>query len=114
MKEWELAGNNIALQGDGFYISYNDATGQEDPLLYETSKSMDALLGVLLGQEVKRQEETAICFDDTFLILNGDFRKEYEKLVDKGLDACVEFYNKHKAELRSIWSTDYVDSLGEN
>lgn len=111
--KWELCGNNVILQGEGFYISYNDSTGQKDPSLYEASQYMDKFLGALLGQEVQRQEETAICFDDSFLILNGDFREDYEKLVDKGLDICIEFYNKHKAELQSIWSTDYVDSLGE-
>lgn len=112
-KHWEHINNNIILRGDGFYISYNDAAGSKDMELHQQSVIMDALLGAMLGEEVERQEETALCFDNTFLILNGDFRSEYENLIGKGLDECKKFYAKNKKIHQSVWSTDYADQLSE-
>lgn len=110
-KHWEHINNNIILRGDGFYISYNDATGSKDMELHQQSVIMDTLLGAMLGEEVERQEETALCFGDTFLILNGDFRSEYESLVEKGLEKCKKFYAQNKSKYQSIWSTDCLDKL---
>ena len=39
-----------------------------------------------------------------YYILNGDFRKDYEKLVKKGYKACKEFYNNNEEEFDSSWS----------
>jgi hypothetical protein len=55
--------------------------------------------------------ETALCIalDESgremkYLILDGDWRKEYEPLVEKGLDACKKFYQDNKADFASSWS----------
>lgn len=55
------------------------------------------------------QGETALMHrhrKPTFLILKGDWRKDYEQIVDQGYEACVEFYESKKAEFRSKWSED--------
>lgn len=41
-----------------------------------------------------------------YLILNGDFRDEYRKVIKRGYRACVRVYDKHKAVCRSEWSED--------
>jgi len=84
-KGWEVSfsGNDV-LAGEKFYISYNPfPCGSED-------------------------EETALYSQEKeiFYILDGDFRKEYEKLFNKGFGACKEFYDKMKSKHRSWWSTD--------
>jgi hypothetical protein len=57
--------------------------------------------GGLFAGEVK--QETAICKDDNYYILNGDHRDEYEKLVPKGFEVCKAYFDS-KPELRSSWS----------
>ena len=79
---------NLTLDGDGFYISYNSGES-------------------LLGPDTTNGE-TAICLKESsvanpFYILNGDFRKEYEELVPKGLEACMEFF-KSQSDKISSWS----------
>ena len=67
------------------------------------------MLGDMMGLGPK-SEETALCKKKkdgdiaSFLILNGDFRKEYTKLVPKGYKACAEFFNKKKGKYKSNWS----------
>jgi hypothetical protein len=39
------------------------------------------------------------------LILSGDWRDQYEALVDQGYEACETFYKEH-IEHRSSWSED--------
>ena len=50
--------------------------------------------------------ETALCTNEPWkcLILNGDFRKEYEEVLDQGYDACYKLYESKKAEFGSSWS----------
>lgn len=50
--------------------------------------------------------ETALCIDDVWYILKGDFRPQYLEAYPKGKEACLEVYNKNKAEFRSKFSTD--------
>lgn len=38
------------------------------------------------------------------LILNGNFLKEYEELVDQGYEACYNFFLSKKDEHASSWS----------
>ena len=79
--KWQLTRmGNLFLKGDGFYISYNDdAPGASDV-------------------------ETALCKNDKYFILNGDFREDYEKLISEGFDACKAFYDKHN-NVQSNWSS---------
>lgn len=83
-----ISGNSV-MQGDGFYISYLPAGGMSMFGFWDSDGSGD---------------ETALVKDEKFLILNGDYRDEYEALVDKGYDECLKFYekNSHKA---SSWSS---------
>ena len=79
---------NLTLDGDGFYISYNS--------------------GATLLLPDSPNGETALCVPDSkkynpYYILNGDFRKEYEELIPKGLEACMEFF-KSQSDKISSWS----------
>ena len=100
--EWKNARGNTVLHGEGFYISYlGDTHG--DPTV-ESLNMLGGMLGIKTGST-----ETALVVPNStpkFRILDGDFRKQYEALVPKGLAACVEFYEKHKATARSDWSSD--------
>ena len=94
MVEWKKGKNNYILEGDGFYISYNSAPwGGVFPMFAADNNS----------------DETALCIEkgDQILgyILNGDFRKDYEQVVNQGLNACMEIYKKYKKKYNSSWST---------
>lgn len=65
----------------------------------------------LRGIEFPQGGETALIDErggkrGDMLILNGDWRKEYEEIADQGYDACKAFYESKKAEHRSSWSED--------
>lgn len=83
---------NLMLKRDGYHISYN-----EDP-----SASLIGFGGFfdLFGDNTK--EETALCFNDNYLILNGDFRREYERC--QSLGEAMAVYNKLKSKYGSEWS----------
>lgn len=93
---------NEVLIGEGFYISFNKEV---------CSLINDTLMNIFGLTE--QPEETALCIENkdksinSYLILNGDFREQYKKLAPKGLDACVEFYEKNKHELGSAFTTDF-------
>lgn len=65
---------NQTLNGDGFYISYNNT----DTHLYGS-------------------DTTALVDDNMacFLILNGDHRAEYALLAKKGYAACINYFMSH-------------------
>lgn len=89
-RNWErTVCGNIILDCKNFYISYRDNT---------------AVFGSFFVGDDDDCGETALCFDGKYKILNGDFRKEYEKIVDEGLDKCLEFYESKKTENASCWS----------
>jgi hypothetical protein len=76
--------------GKGFHISYNPHLSKPE-------------LGCWKSNDGK--PETALVIDSIkFLILNGDFRKEYEKALPKGLTECLKVFRKHKKKSRSTWS----------
>ena len=89
-KTWVKLRYNMVLSGDGFYVSYNPGEG---PLAPDDGKPETALV-------IKNVR------GPTFLILNGDFRKEFENLIDQGCDACRMFYEIKKVKDRSSWSED--------
>ena len=43
-------------------------------------------------------EETALVsgMNQSFLILTGDWRKEYSEIIDEGYDACVSFFESKR------------------
>lgn len=101
-KQWEDLGTNQILSYKNFYISYNpdtQAAAADHPFGFVQH------LGEALGLE-HSGEETAIYDKKTqrFYILNGDFRKEYEK-IGGNLKKCLEFYNSKEEEFGSNWST---------
>lgn len=97
---WEAledAPHHLILQGEGFYISYNPRCG-------------DFGMSIFGGGEIT--EETALVKegeDKAYYILNGDFRKQYEKLFPLGFDECYKLYLKNKKKHGSGWSSDWED-----
>ena|SRR6478609_4516453 len=112
MSKWiKVKGHhNEALLSDdeSFFISYNPNTAIARSEVTEAAQ----LLGTLAGLDMRDGEETALVKVDgggkgvhTYSILKGDFRKQYEYLMDEGYEACLKFYNQHKDEYGSDWST---------
>ena len=87
--KWKQGNSNQTLKGKGFMISY---------LSPKTN-----LTGIKLFNADDEQAETAIVVDGKYYILNGDFRKEYEAAIEKGLIACIQIFKAHP-ELKSSWS----------
>lgn len=90
---------------DGFIISYTD-NRETNPF---------DMLGVMIGyirEENLNRPETALCIQDEeamtgyrYYILYGDWRNEYNALAHKGIDAYIEFFNRHLEHI-----TDTSDS----
>lgn len=93
-KEWVSPGfdaPNVILKGDGFHISFN-----RDP----------SVLGDAWGGDDGQCETALKAKNSPYLILNGDWRSEYEQAIDQGFDACLAVYEAHKDTHRSSWSED--------
>jgi hypothetical protein len=100
MNKWKRVDGfspHFVLEGDGFYVSYNKS-----------------VYGGLLSEPT---EETALVKeeekDDVYYILNGDFRKEYEKLASRGFEACLRFFKEKEKHYGSEWSTFEEDEKNE-
>lgn len=89
-------GNYVNNDIPGVFISYN-------PKIH--SNAFDDFL-VLCGEAEDRsgKDETAIKVDDVWMILNGDFTKDY--LACESKEECINFYKNKKEEYRSDFSTD--------
>lgn len=83
---------NEVLDAEGFYISYNPRPCFFMPCFRSDNGGAET---ALCDQRDKRTK---------FYILNGDFRKQYEKLVPNGFEACKAFYDKKKKRYGSSWS----------
>lgn len=79
---------NSVVEGDGFYVSYAS----------DTSKNIFA--------NDDDGEETALVKGNNFLILNGDYRKDYEPLIPQGYDVCLDFFKSKPKTARSDWSNE--------
>ena len=98
--------HNEILKGDRFYVSFRPGTVQPPPI-----SEMIGTFMQMLGQEGDNaKDETALRAQERFpgitnpyFILNGDFHKEYEGLVDLGWDACYAFWLS-QPDCRSEWS----------
>lgn len=101
--KWEStngwSGNQVLRVSDRFYISYNPSPGG----------------GISFFAGDDNSAETALCIktsDNThFLVLNGDFRREYEIAIKKGIGACLKVYLKHKEKHNSSWTSDFDVAL---
>lgn len=79
---------NSVVQGEDFYVSYAaDTSGN----IFATDDD---------------GEETALVHEQKFYILNGDYRKDYERLIPQGYEACLEFFKSKPKSDRSKWSND--------
>ena len=57
--------------------------------------------------------ETALCYDGKYFILNGDFRSDYEKIIDKGFNVCMKFYLSKRDKHISSHSSDFDEYIEE-
>ncbi len=90
--KWKHLSGNSVLEGDkDFYISYNIRPGGGFSLFASDNNSEET---ALVNSKSKIQ----------FRILNGDFRKDYEKIIDKGWKSCLSFYNSKKKLYDSSWT----------
>lgn len=93
-------GGNYILQNDDVLVSYQpwkEVSG---------SNNMFEIVATAITGDDTVSDETALMCDDTWYILKGDWRKEYEKLFpDK--KKCIAFYKKMKPKHGfDKWSTD--------
>lgn len=91
----KLNGNGVSLTNyildfPDFYISYNPDTRHP-------------LMPFFNGENIDETALTKKGDRNEFYILNGDFRKEYEKIAPKGYSACKRFFNSKKKEFGSSW-----------
>lgn len=100
-------GNNMILKNEKFTISYNPVAGAL-PDDADIIQAFAQHLGGLVNGEAEPQEETALTRGESWYILLGDFRLEYQEAWPDW-DKCLAVYKKHKAKYRSGWSTDSVD-----
>lgn len=93
MVKWKRLERNEILTGDGFYISYNPKPCFDSNFIKSDGG----------------QAETALCIrrsgKNHWLILNGDFRREYEAAFLIGLGACLSVWTKYKETHASTWSS---------
>ena len=98
-------GHNEIRLGKGFYISYNG-----NHLMRMLNKA-EGLPNTGLSSE---QPETALVLtkkvapnkhvQTKFLILAGDHREAYEKLIPKGKKACLKFFEQQSKSHPHFWS----------
>lgn len=91
---------NYILYGDGFFLSYNPSTQYT---FRRNRKGFQYL-------DEPDTEETALYITQTgsWLILNGDFRKEFEVCVTA--NQCKTVFKRYVSKYRSSFSTG-IDSL---
>ena len=107
-KTFELSpSGNWVLEGDGFFVSYQPHLTPVD----ELSKAVAVIAESITGEPHPNNiAETALVGDrkqigiNPYFILNGDFRKEYEGLVEQGWDACYQFWLSQWEDSGSPWS----------
>lgn len=85
---------NLVLRGDCFYVSYN---AFRDPLSLVLAK-----FG--LGPETDKGE-TALVVGDSYFILNGDFRQEYEAAM-LSVESAMEVYLRNRSQHGSCWTSE--------
>ena len=104
--EWIKVRDNELLRGQGFYISFLPGNRPTNPWGEVLSGLANAITSE--PEYLESLTETALVKDHIFYILNGDFRKEYEGIIDQGFDACLAFYEFQREDHGSVWSTKDV------
>lgn len=95
--DWEQTshGNYIKKIG-GVFLSYRP---EVMPNVLD-----DIIVGFGGAEDRTGKDETALKVDGIWMILNGDFRSEYDEC--KTLEECLAVYEKNKEKYRSGFSTD--------
>lgn len=90
--------NSMLTIDENHYVSY----------LFPDNTSAAETLGLDSVSDNPAVGETALCTLSPWkcLILNGDFRQQYETLIDQGYDACYNFYLSQVKEHGSSWSDE--------
>ncbi len=106
--KWELQRFNMFGGGGNSMLRPKD--DKTWGISYQPRQQLSGVFGLSIFNCETSQGETAICVYEPhsnkgYYMLNGDWRDDYEKLIDKGLDACLEFYESKKDEFGSSWST---------
>ena len=99
MKFKPTAWGNELLESDGFYISYNSDPGMGFSFLQGDNKSDETAL--------VKEDDT----DNQFRILNGDFREEFEAIIECGFEECLALYNKLSGDHDSSWSIHQTSAI---
>lgn len=88
--KWVFIKPSYVLQAKDFHISYTKDTTNLHPGFAPDADS---------------KQETALYVEkkDSYYILKGDWRKEYEEVFHLGLKACLEVYKKNKENSKSQW-----------
>lgn len=100
ISDWLVTESGVYLLfGNGFRISYNPST------LYTFNHRKMRDPDFSFPEDIDN-EETALYVqhDDYYLILDGDFRKEYETCTT--LKQCMAVYQKLAPRYKSRWSMD--------
>lgn len=94
-------GKNQILERKEYYISFNPNTNFDDEAVLLNFTG--ALIGGLIGKEMESdgRSETALCKNGKYYILNGDHRKQYQKL--RTFKESMAYF-KSKPKLKSGWS----------
>lgn len=82
--------NEVLMLEGGAYVSFRPGNVEDSAVLAADGRSA----------------ETAVCVDDEYYILNGDFRQEMlEAAQEGGLDACMAVYSRLRGDHISTWDT---------
>lgn len=90
-REFPIHIPNSVIEGDGFYVSYNDV----DTHWYGCDTT-----ALVLGEM------------EHFYILNGDHTKQYQRLIPQGLESCLEYFKNNK-DIMNKYSEEIVEKEGE-
>ena len=108
---WKDHGVNEVLEGKGFYISFR--LGSVAPS--ELADAIGKIVQILGGEGSNYKDETALVCElfpnmvNPYFILNGDFRKDYEGIIDQGWDACYAFWLSQQEDCISEWSHEPLE-----
>ncbi len=95
-KKWEKTPKDLTGGGNYILRPSNKKKWTEYAISYQPDQYF---CGAFFKTETE-QGETALCDyrteDFDYYILNGDWRKQYEKVIDKGFNTCLQVYLKNK------------------
>lgn len=108
MNKWELGPRgNYILDAGSFMISYRDNCG--DASIFQQD-AVTAIQAIFFGHAMigDVDEETALHLrgSDKYFVLNGDWRTDYEKLIEQGYEACLAFFKEKRSEGHASSLTD--------